>query len=475
MAWFNVLKYNSIMIMALYWHNRLRNLIRIMKLTINYIILCLGLLIIVPLNAQENWDLKKCITYAIENNLEHRIFQLDEETAKIDAFESWMYFLPGASASSSYGINYGRSTDPNTNDIINTEYFSNSYSVSASWTLFDGFSRINSVQYYNYQKQASYWNTLKSKDDLAFTVLMAYYDIVYYKGLVKIVEEQLELSAFNLKKVKAEVDIGTKSNTDLAEIQASYELEILNLVQSKNNLEEAEIVLAKALNLPIEEQMNISYDSSRFFIETSVYQQEDSLVLEYLKVAPELFSARADLDAAKKNIAIQRSGFSPSLYLGASMGTGFYETNTDSFGVVSFNEQFNNNMSHYVGFSISIPIFQRFSTIADVKRAKISYETARIEFENKKLELYYQLTNDIRKWYALETEFTQMTKQVEANKLAYRAAYRRYEEGLDGIIDMLTVKNRLANSQSQLLQTRLQWEIQYKLMEFYKGTRFWEI
>ena len=446
-----------------------------MKLKINHIIICIGLLITVQLYSQENWDLKKCINYAIENNLDHYIFQLDEETAKVNSFQSKMNVLPGVSAGTDYGTRYGRYVDDN-NRLVDSKSWSNSYSLSTNLTVFSGFQQINSISYYNYRKQASYWNTLKSKDDLAFSVLMAYYDIVYYRGLVKITQEQLDLSAYNLKKAEAEVSIGTKSNADLAEIQANYEFEKLNLVQAQNNLAEAEIIIAQKLNLPSDKAVSVIYDSSRIFLESATSTINDSSVYIFMDNSPQLQSSEAELNAARKNIAIQRGGFSPSISFRASLGSSFYETDTNEYGSLKpYSTQLKNHRGEYVGVSMSIPIFQRFSNMSNVKRAKINYEKATTDYQNQKLELYYQLSNDIRKWKALEVEFTQMTKQVEANELAYKAALRKYEEGLNGIIEMLTVKSRLANSKSQLLQTRLQWEIQYKLMEFYKGTRFWEI
>jgi outer membrane protein len=63
---------------------------------------------------------------------------------------------------------------------------------------------------------------------------------------------------------------------------------------------------------------------------------------------------------------------------------------------------------------------------------------------------------------------------VEADQLAYRAAQRKYDEGMIDVIELLAVKNRLAQAQSQLLSAQLQWEIKDKVLEFYKGVRFWE-
>ena len=444
-----------------------------MKNYLKHITLTLAMLLTFQVKSQESWDLKKCINYAIENNLEHHILLLDEETAKINALESKMNLLPSVSAGSEFTNSFGRSINES-NDVIYSESFQIKPGVSSNLVLFNGFKQLNRISYFNYRKQASYWNTLKSQDDLAFSVMMAYYDIIYYRGLVTIAEEQLELSAYNLKKAEAEINIGTKSQADLSEIQANYELEKLTLVQAKNSLIEAEIKLNEFLNIPFDKLVQAEYDSNKFILEAAVSNNNDSTVYNFINEAPDLKSAEYELETAKKNLKIQRGSYLPSLELFAGIGSEIYATSIDSLNRRVIRDQFNGNMSKRVGLSLSIPIFQRYTNMANVQRAKINIENAQTTYDYKKLQLQYQLKNDIQKWNALEAEFNQLTKQVEANQLAYKAASRKYEEGLMSIIEMLTVKSRLATSQSQLLQTRLQWEIQYKLMEFYKGTRFWE-
>ncbi len=82
--------------------------------------------------------------------------------------------------------------------------------------------------------------------------------------------------------------------------------------------------------------------------------------------------------------------------------------------------------------------------------------------------------NNTRELQALFREFIQTEKQAEADQLAYQVAQRKYDEGLIDVIELLAVKSRLTEAQSQLLRAQLQWEIKDKVLGFYKGVRFWE-
>ena len=428
-----------------------------------------------PAQAQESWSLDKCINYALKNNLTHRTYELDEQTAKIDATQSKLNLLPSVSASASAGTNYGRSVDLNSYNVINTDFFSNSNTLSSSVGLFHGFIQTNRIAYMKFRLKAAQWKKINYQDDLAFDVLSAYYDVIYYQGLVAISKEQLGLSEFNLKKTEAQIGAGIKAKTDLAEMQATYEKEKLNLIQAENKQEETRLKLVQQMNLPAGESVDVVNREAMPVVVPDLPSAADSLYASFVQLSPYVKMARAELDAASKNVAMARGQYFPSVYLDASVSTGYYETNKDANGkTISFPDQFDNNMNQYVGVSISIPVFSRNEVRSEFRKAKLAKEQARTQLDIYKQTVYYELMNNTRDLQALFREYVQTQKQVEANELAYKAAQRKYDEGLIDVIELLTVKSRLGESRSNLLSAELQWRIKDKILDFYEGVRFWE-
>lgn len=433
------------------------------------------LLLVGLLAAQENWSLNQCIDYALQNNLTHHIYELDEQTAKIDATQSRLNLLPSLSASSSAGLSIGRSVDPNTNDIVNTEFFNNSNSLNSSLTLFRGFIQQNQISWSKFKLQAAQWQKVNYQDDLAFQILLTYYDVVYYQGLVDIAQEQLGLSAYDLKKAETMIETGLKAKSDLAEIQALYEKEMLNLIQAKNRTEELKLSLARQMNLPAGQLTGIRIDPVKPLVSTGFSHAADSLYDSFVQLSPYVKIAEAELQAAAKELAITRGQYLPSLHLNASVNTGYYETYRDPDGkTISFRDQLDNNMSQYIGASVSIPLFHKNQLRSQVRKAKLAEEQARTQLETYRQTVYYELVNNTRELQALFREHIQTEKQAEANQLAYQVAQRKYDEGLIDVIELLAVKSRLTEAQSQLLRAQLQWEIKDKVLKFYKGVRFWE-
>lgn len=425
------------------------------------------------LMAQTNWNLTRCISFAIENNIGLKQMDLQEKLAAEDLNQSKRNLLPGINASTQAGLNFGRSIDPKNNGIVNTQFFNNSYGIGASVTLFDGFRLMNQIEYQKFRKNASELNRLNTIDDLAFGVMNSYFDVIYYQGMLKIAQEQIETSKINLKKVERQVELGMKSKTDLLEMRANFETEELRRIQVENSLKTAMLQLKQRMNLTDETELNLEEKLSELIATEN--PEKKSLFSAYTQWSPYYQSFVSQLNASKKMLAISRSQLYPSLRANGSVSSGFYETIRDASGkTIGFSKQIDNNLSQYLGASLNIPIFSRWSARSDIKKAKLEIEQASTMLEQEKQKLYFEMANNLNDLEAFEKEYNQYLKQQEADQLAFQASEKKFEQGLVNVVDFYIAKNRLANTESQALKARLQWEIKKRALDFYMGKRFWE-
>jgi outer membrane protein len=423
--------------------------------------------------AQNTWNLSRCISFSIENNIGLKKMEVQQKIASEDLSQSRRNLLPGVSASSNAGISFGRSIDPNTNGIVNTNFFNNSYSLGASMTLFDGFRLVNQIEYQKFRKKAAELNQLNAIDDLAFGVMNSYFDVLYYKGMLKIAQEQVETSRINLKKIERQVELGVKSRPDLLEMKANFEMEELRRIQVENSLKTASLQLKQRMNRTDTTELVLDEEQSPMVVTGK--QDQQNLFSSYTQWSPYYQSFEAQLKASRKSLAISRSQLYPSLNANASMGTAFYETTRDDAGnTIGFGNQLDNNRSQYLGASVSIPIFSRWAVRSDIKKAKLQVEQAQNTLDEEKQKLYFEMANNLNDLEALEKEYNQYLKQQEADQLAFQASEKKFEQGLVNVVDFYIAKNRLANSVSQVLNARLHWEIKKRVLDFYSGKRFWE-
>ena len=126
-------------------------------------------LLTIGVNAQEKWTLDDCVAYALENNLQLNDFKYTAQAGKETYRQSIRNLLPGINASTGYNINFGRSTDPFTNDVVTTDFFSNNYSFDSSIDLFQGFQKVNSIKASKFLYRATQQETLATEISSRFS------------------------------------------------------------------------------------------------------------------------------------------------------------------------------------------------------------------------------------------------------------------------------------------------------------------
>jgi len=185
--------------------------------------------------------------------------------------------------------------------------------------------------------------------------------------------------------------------------------------------------------------------------------------------------AENDWKASRKMVNVQKGGYLPSVTLQASYNTGFYETNKDaSQQTIAFSSQIKNNQSRFIGASLSIPIFSGNAVRFDVRQSRLYSEQAETKLSQAKQNLLYEMEQNYNDLTASWKELQQSGNQLVADKLAFQAAQKKYDQGMTSAIEFYTVKNRMAETTSQVLHSRLTLEIKKRTLDFYKGKRFWE-
>lgn len=425
--------------------------------------------------AQEKWTLNECIGYAIENNLQLQDAALDEKIAQTHYRQSKWDLLPGISAGADAGMNFGRSIDPNTNGIVNTSFFNNTYSVGASLDVFSGLKLQNQIRYQKYRKEYAANNKVNVKDDLAFEVMNAFFNVVYYEELLKIANEQKVLSEMNVRKTSVLVTTGLKSQTDLLEVRANYEKEELFSIQTANKLQSSWISLKKAMNLPTDQQIALVVPQEAPVMTVGSDTTVAALFNEHARWSPYIRLYENNLQASQRVVTISRGSYFPSLRLSAGYNTGFYETNRDAANkVIDFNTQLDNNRSQFLGASLSIPLFGRNATRFEVTRARLTAEQSQARLEQAKQTVLYEMEENYNELTASIKEMQQAERQLEADTLAFQAAQKKFDQGLINAVELYTIKNRLATTTGQVLHSRLTYEIKKRIVGYYKGERFWE-
>ena len=210
-------------------------------------LVALSLLAASKLQAQE-MSLQQCVEYALNHNISIQQQQLNEENRKIQLETSRYSYLPDLNASLSEGFGFGRSTGRDGSTVDNTSA-STSFSLSSSMNIFDGFRTSNQIKSDRFSLQAATAQLEKARQDISIQVAGFYLNALYYKGVVAIQRQQLDLDMKTLQKARDLFESGKKPESEVAAAQAQVDVAKHQLTEAEGNETMARLDLMQALNL----------------------------------------------------------------------------------------------------------------------------------------------------------------------------------------------------------------------------------
>jgi len=433
-----------------------------------FVLTTLLLFFYVNVFSQEEWTLDQCIRYAVSNNLDIKKVTIQNEINKENLSQSKRNLLPYASLGSGANNSYGRSLDYTSYEYVNTTQFYNNLSLSGGIDLFRGFTKQNNISFQKMTFMAGIEDEKQQKYDIAFNVMEAFFNTIYYNGLIEIVNEQKELSELNLEQTRKQVTLGLKAKSDLLEMESRLAKEELDLIKTRNLYRTAFLDLKQAMNIVGGEDFSIDLSVPEIMLESSEETSPTQIYSTAMNFYPVIKAGEIRKDAAKKNLSIAKGNLWPRLSMSGGYATNYSKLKGND-NTESFKDQLKNNAYQYVGVSLSIPVFDRLSLRSDVKLAKLNYLQAETEFEKTSQQLYNEINQDYQDVESYLAEYKQLVKQVDFAEVAYKAAEKKLAQGLISVIELYDSKNILAQAKSDLLRTKLFYTIKRKTIDIYLG------
>lgn len=408
-----------------------------------------------------------CMRYAVENSTTVGKQQLAEDDSRANYNEAFASLFPAVNGSVGGAVNFGRGIDPATNSYTNVTTFSNAYGISGSMPLFDGLKGINTVRAMKVARRKGAADTEIARDEVAIETLSAYMDVVYYTEAVKIAREQLEASRKTLQLVRKQLDLGTKSAADVAEIESQEANYDYLLTTEENNLALAYIRLREVMNYPQNEKLEIVTDISLDAMPSATSEQ--ALVDYALENNPRITASRFATEQSRLNLSRAKGAYAPSLYLYGGYNTSYFIDFDNKAAYDPFGTQFRNNRGGYVQLSLSVPIFNGLSARSSKRRAQNAYRSAQLEQVAIERAVESEVSQAWQEMQGFGKQYIQGQKKVSAAQLAYDGAERKFENGLISALDLQTAANTLLQAKSDKLRARLQYIIKTRMVNYYNG------
>ena len=462
---------------------------------IKYLIVCT--LFLTGLKAQNNWDIKSCIDYAVKHNIQLKQADLNNQINKNNSDQSKANILPTINLGASHTYNFGKTIDRFTNTFANTQVLSQNFFISSNVVLFSGFSQYNNLKANEYEYLSSSENLKQQQYDLTLNVVNMYLNVIFTDELAGISKGQYKITQEQLDRTKKMVDAGALAKSVQFDIEAQLANEEVNVTNAENNYQLALLSLRQIMNLDSVGTFNVIKPNLDVEGQSILKDDVQSIYETALKNQPGIKSAEYSLLSSEKTLATARGRRYPTISMNGSMGTGTsglakditgfnivgYDTTAVTTGgqyvlsprtelvtkPIPFADQFKDNVNKSFGFTISVPLFNGLQTHTGVKNAKLNLINTRYSQELAKQNLYKTIAQAYTTAKAALSRYMANKKSVEASQASFDFADQKFNVGAISAFDYNTAKNRLLVAQSNLLQSKYDYILRLKVLDFYQG------
>ena len=418
--------------------------------------------------------LKECMEYAISNSTKVRIQQAAIGDAQIDRRDAALaLFTPQISAQTYAYYNFGRSIDPQTNTYFNTTSFHNNYGVSAGYDLFDGFKAVNNYRISKTGMLIADSQEKQVEADICLAVMEAYYNVVYYKRLCDVYEEQVGVAEQALAKAKRQEELGQKGHADVIQMEADLADRQYDLTNTRNMYESQRMTLADLMFWPMDEELTIDTGmpgSSSVIPGLTGNLTTDDVVAFALDHNPAVRIAGWKELNAKRELNTAKWQLLPSIGLYAGWNTSYYSYQGAS--TASFGDQFRNNGGEYVELSVSIPIWNRMSRQSAISRKRNALNKATAELDQKRRDVESEVRRAIQDRDGAATAYLQAQRKAEVQEEAYTLNLKKLEQGLISPLEFQTANNNFLKARADEMNSLFKYLIKQAVVRYYNGIEY---
>ena len=417
-------------------------------------------------HAQEIWDLEQCIDYAIAHNLTVKQREAARQQSEIDANTARWSRLPDLNGNASHSFNFGRSLQANnTYQSINTQ--STGFGLSTSIPLFTGMQIPNNIALSKLNLKAAVADLDKAKEDVSVQVASAYLQVLFNQELAKVAHEQVGLSREMLVQKEAFFENGKASESEWLEAKARVAQDELSAVQADNNCGLSLLELTQLLELPSPEGFQIAIPDTRMELLAEDLASPAEIYSQAVTAKPAILAAQYRLQGAARSIKIAQSGFYPQLSFGAGLSTNYY--NISGRENAAFRPQLRDNFSQYLGFSLSVPLFNRLSTRNRVRSAKVEQLSLTWQLEEAKKSLYKEIQQAYYNAVNAKTQYQSSQTASEAAEASFRLMKEKYANGKANATEYNEVRTNWMKALSDCIQAKYEYLFRTKILDFYRG------
>ena len=408
-------------------------------------------------NAQENLSVSDAVKLTLENNLDIKITENQNEIFKNNASFLNSGYLPKLSTSAGFNKskqNVEIETPNNLTGKLDNMKSENSFSnISLEYVLFD-----NNGRKFNFKKskELSSRSELEVKEVIENTLIQLYsifYEVCRLNEEKEIIKSSLEISKSRLERNKTKFEFGQSTKLELLNAEVDVNTDSIRYLNAIKNLSNAK----RDLNLV----MNVDLDSDYILDQGVVYNSKENIISFYNNAAEnnnKLKIYDKSVEISGYELKSIRSTYLPTIGL---IGSYDWNESINDNPYAFFNKNIYDGISG--GVNLRWDVFKSGKRVTENKNAKVMLENSKIEKEKAYLMFQKELNNshDTYKNNLFILEVQEQSLNTSNNNFLRNS--EKYEIGLVSSIEFRNAQLNLLNA--KLSRNKARYDA--KLSELY--------
>ena len=390
-------------------------------------------------------SLNEFVNAALENNYQIRIVKNEAQVAANNNTPGNAGQLPtidfAGSTSTSLNNTLQALADGSVREGSNAKNSNINASLTANWTIFDGFRVQAKKQQLNILEQIGEQDAKFYIEQTVSDVVVAYHQLVYEQQLLNNYKQSMSISAYRLSLEKKRNEVGAGKAIEYGQALVDYQSDSIRYLAQRNTIKSLEIELNRLLNSPLESELKV--DISEFSV--IPFPNKDSLLDQVKQNNSQLSQLQLAELLTETELRIVKANRYPKIDLFA----GYQFSN--SFAEVGF---INSNRSYgpTIGASISFNLYNGGKTILEIENSAVYQENAHLSKEQTNqnidaevLSLYYQ-------YNSIQERILLASSNVGAINQVYEIASEQLKRGAINGYDFRLTQLTLLNAQLALME-----------------------
>ena len=402
------------------------------------------------------FTLEDCLRFALANSYERKSMELTGKSLETSYEQSKQQRLPSLSAS--VGQNFSNNE--------NGWSTSGNVGVGSSVTIYQGGNINNTIEQNRLNVERNEVQLQRYDNQLTLQILQSFLTILGNQELVSYQQEVLNTSRAQLKQGQARHRLGTILESDLLLLEAQYYSDSNNVADTRINIENNLLDLKVLLSMNPSDDLEIvvpNTDNLEMLKETLPTEEEAvSLAMETM---PDLRMSGYDIRLAEKSVDLARGNYFPSISANANVGMGILSYDSDG------NSKWYGTPTESVGVSMSIPIYSRGQTKANVKKSRIALEQAQLDYEQSTLAVRQAAVQAYRNVVSAYNAFQVSQVKENAYSKSFNAYNMQYQYGNITTVELLQQQNNYLNALNSYIQNKYSLLMKRKILDVYMGKR----